>query len=475
MYKTPDYDYQQLCFINFNASCGMQLDRDNEWIKNANRLPWQEWESVYCELFPSDTGNVAKPARMVIGSLIIQMRMGFTDRDLVQQIRENPYYQFFIGLESFQHEAPFAPSALVDWRKRLNMDLIIKLNDILCDAMPKLLNPQHRYGSSNCGILITTQICDATVAPQNIRYPQDTSLLNEARIKCEQMIDWFCKMYDLPKPRTYRKVAHKEYLAFAKSKKPSKDRIRNTIKKQLSYVRRDLKFLDVFMGEMGYAPARKFADNIITIHLLYEQQKYMYDTRTHKVEDRIVSISQPYVRPVMRGKASKPTEFGAKLHLSVDERGFARVEYLSFDVYNEGIILQQALEAYKDRNGFYPERVLVDQIYRTRSNRAFCKEHNIRISGPKLGAPSQDKSKQKGDAKQTAIDNADRIEIERYFSIAKRRNGMGLITKKRKDTSLSTIAMSVLVTNIFGSFKSAVAEHEPNNQVAHPRSKWRVS
>ena len=476
MYKTPDYDYQQLCFVNFNSTCGMQLDKDNEWIKNANRLPWLAWEPLYCELFQSETGNVAKPARMVIGSLIIQLRMGFTDRDLVQQIRENPYYQYFIGLQAFQHDAPFAPSVLVEWRKRLNLDFVIKLNDILCDAMPKLVNPKCRYGSSNKGTLITTQICDATVAPQNIRYPQDTSLLNEARVKCEQMIDWFCKAYALDKPRTYRKVAHKEYLAFAKSKKPSKQRIRNTVKKQLSYVRRDLKYLDTFMGDQGYAPAKKYIDNIITIHLLYEQQKYMYDNNTHKVDKRIVSISQPYVRPIMRGKASKPTEFGAKLHLSVDERGFARIEYLSFDAYNEGVILEDALNAYKDRNGFYPERVLVDQIYRTRNNRSFCKENNIRISGPKLGAPSKDQAKNKKEEKQAATDNADRIEIERYFSIAKRRNGMGLITKKRKDTSLSTIAMSVLVTNIFGSFKSAVTEYEDLiRHTADPCSNRRVS
>ena len=252
MYKTPDYDYQQLSFVSFNATCGMQLDQDNEWIKNANRLPWMAWEPLYRELFSSETGNVAKPARMVIGSLIIQLRMGFTDRDLVQQIRENPYYQYFIGLEAFQHDAPFAPSVLVDWRKRLSLDFVTRLNDILCEVMPKLVKPNRRFGCSNQGTLITTQICDATVAPQNIRYPQDASLLNEARVKCEQMIDWFCEAYGLAKPRTYRKVAHKEYLAFAKSKRPSKQRIRNTIKKRLSYVRRDLRYLDAFMGEQAH-------------------------------------------------------------------------------------------------------------------------------------------------------------------------------------------------------------------------------
>jgi hypothetical protein len=178
------------------------------------------------------------------------------------------------------------------------------------------------------------------------------------------------------------------------------------------------------------------------------------------VENRIVSISQPYVRPIVRGKANKPTEFGAKLHLSIDERGFARIEHLTFDAFNEGPLLIAALEAYKYRHGCYPSRVLVDQIYRTRANIAFCKENGIRISGPKLGRPTPDKKQKRKDAKISSQDNVDRIQIERCFSTAKRRNGMGLITKKREDTSLSTIAMSVLTTNIFGSFKLALEELE---------------
>lgn len=146
--------------------------------------------------------------------------------------------------------------------------------------------------------------------------------------------------------------------------------------------------------------------------------------------------------------------------MSIDERGFARIEHFSFDAYNEGALLQNALEAYRYRNHHYPKRVLVDQIYRTQDNIRFCTKNNIRISGPKLGRPSTDKEANRQSAKIMAKDRADRIEIERYFSIAKRRNGMGLISKKRKDTSLSTIALSVMVTNIFGSFQSAVSEYE---------------
>ena len=178
------------------------------------------------------------------------------------------------------------------------------------------------------------------------------------------------------------------------------------------------------------------------------------------MDNRIVSISQPYVRPVVRGKAKAPTEFGAKLHLSIDETGFGRIEYLSFNAFNEGPMLIDALNAYRYRNGFYPKRVLVDKIYRTKDNIRFCNENGIRISGPKLGRPFKDEKTLRKNRKTAAKDNTDRIEIERYFSTAKRRNGMGRIARKREDTSLSTIAMSVLVTNIFGTFKLAVEEFE---------------
>ena len=448
-----------MSFFQFNASCGMQLDSQNEWVKAANRLPWKAWETQYSAIFTSTTGNVAKPCRMVLGSLIIQQRMGFSDRELVKQIQENPYYQYFIGLEAFQHTPPFAATLLVEWRKRINADFVIKVNDALCDAMPRNQKTKKIFGASGKVTLVATQICDATVAPQNIRFPQDTSLLNEARQKLEKMINWFCSEYGLQKPRTYRKIAHKEYLAFAKAKKPSTDRIRQAIRQQLGYVHRDMNYVDGFI-QAGHKLDKKYQDDLETIRKVYQQQKYMFDNNTHKVADRIVSISQPYVRPVVRGKVSKPTEFGAKLHLSIDEWGFARIEYLSFDAYNEGPRLIQALEAYKYHHGCYPSRVLVDQIYRTKPNIAFCQKNGIRISGPKLGRPVKDEETRKKDAKTAAQDNADRIQIERYFSTAKRRNGMGLITKKREDTSLTTIALSVLATNIFGSFKLAVEELE---------------
>ena len=110
------------------------------------------------------------------------------------------------------------------------------------------------------------------------------------------------------------------------------------------------------------------------IDKVYEQQKYMYENKVHSVHDRIVSISQPYIRPIVRGKAAAPVEFGAKMDMSLDEKGMARIEKLSFDAYNESDVLIAAAERYYERTGHYPERILADKIYLNRNNLSYCSE-----------------------------------------------------------------------------------------------------
>lgn len=230
------------------------------------------------------------------------------------------------------------------------------------------------------------------------------------------MIDIICYEQNYYKPRMYRQKARKDYLNLAKCKKRTAKKIRKAIKAQLQYIRRDLRYIDAFLEEIDLCD--DLSKQLATIRTLVEQQQYMYENKVHSVPDRIVSISQPYIRPIVRGKAKAPVEFGAKLDLSIDENGIARLERLSFADYNESDVFITAVENYKSRTGHYPERVLVDQIYRNRTNRAFCSEHGIRISGPAHGRPKKDN---KVDKKQEYIDNNDRIEVERAFSLAKRR------------------------------------------------------
>lgn len=158
--------------------------------------------------------------------------------------------------------------------------------------------------------------------------------------------------------------------------------------------------------EEGYAPTSKEISLLMTIYKVYEQQQYMYQNKVHSVENRIVSISQPWIRPIVRGKTKAPVELGAKFDLSLDENGFGRIERISYEAYNESAVLIEAIERFRERTGHYPERVLADQIYRTGENRSFCKEHGIRLSGPKLGRPSLTKQSAK-EKKQEYQDNTD--------------------------------------------------------------------
>ena len=125
----------------------------------------------------------------------------------------------------------------------------------------------------------------------------------------ENIICSICYVHNLYRPRMYRRNARKDYLNFARSRKRTLKKIRNAIKKQLSYVKRDIDFIR-WLADYGYEADDKQKALVEVIEKVCEQQKYMYDNRTHTVPHRIVSISQPFIRPIIRGKAAADVEFG---------------------------------------------------------------------------------------------------------------------------------------------------------------------
>lgn len=113
MYKT--IKKLQHVFMDFNQPLGLHMNPNNRWSKMADSIPWDVFEQKYASLFKSKTGNVAKPLRMALGSLIIQTKYQYPDRELVEQLAENPYYQYFIGLLGYQESAPIEASVLVSF------------------------------------------------------------------------------------------------------------------------------------------------------------------------------------------------------------------------------------------------------------------------------------------------------------------------------------------------------------------------
>ena len=442
MYK---FDNGQISLEDFGQPIGMNLKNSNRWVKRAQMIPWIEIEKKYAKLFSNKKGNVAKSLRLGLGARIIQAEYGFSDAEIPLQIQENPYLQYFCGYKAFDDsKPPFDSSMMVYFRKRLTPEIIGEINELIISAeQAKNINDDSKSDNSddddkNSG----TMIVDATCAPSQITYPQDVSLLNKARESSEKIIDELHEKGE-QKPRTYRKKAHKDYTSYSKNRKPKAKQTRKAISNQLNYLKRNIGNIEKMLAA-GKKMPEKFKERFSTIKIIYAQQKEMYDNHTHSVKDRIVSLSQPWIRPIVRGKAKAKVEFGVKLDISVCD-GWTRLERHSFNAYNEATGLKNMIEQYMERTGHYPKRVLADKIYRNRENLNYCKQHNIQLSGPALGRPKKDAEI---DRKQNYIDECERVEVERKFSLAKRKCGIGMIVTRLKETTCHSIAMSVLLLNL---------------------------
>lgn len=473
---------KQLTIAEFDWPFETALDKNNRWVKLSQCIPWDELSESYYQGFSAERGRPLKEARLVIGAVIIKHKLNLSDVETVQQIQENPYLQFFVGLPGYQQEEPFAASLFVEIRKRMGSTVfeafhraIIAAHD---DEKKKQSGPPHQpppqspasglsEASSAPQDEATPQpvepphqgqlILDATVVEQAIRYPTDLSLLNEAREFSEQIIDKLCASLKVDKkPRTYREKARQAYLAIAKQKRPGSKKLRRGIKQQLQFLRRNLGHIAqllVHFPEGKPLPLPGWLQHRYwVIQHLFQQQWHMHHSKTRRCDHRIVSISQPYVRPIVRGKQDKPVEFGAKLSVSLTGDGLAQVDFLRWDAFHEGLDLASQVEAYRVRHGHYPERVLADPLYGTRSNRAYLKQHGIHFAGKPLGRPKQETDENREQLKQLKErrrqDYLQRIPIEGKFGQGKNGYRLNYIRAKRANTSFAWINSIFLVMNL---------------------------
>ena len=481
----------QVSLSEFDWPFQNKLDPDNRWVKWAQFTPWDLLSESYHENMDARHGRPALKARIVIGAVIIKHKLALSDRETVEQIQENPYMQYFIGRESYSSEKPFDASLFVRIRKRMGQEVFQDFTQRIVEELE-----QMRKGKEEGAVELSEEssldktddqsatsseaetekeelkgklILDATVADQSIRYPTDVSLLNEGREFSEQIIDYLYRGLEQKqegevaqetmkkkKPRTYREKARRDFLNFAKRRKPARKTIRKSIKQQLQYLRRNLGHIEELLSHYEEGKPLPLPNWLLrrywVLEHLYGQQKQMYDEKVNRCEDRIVSIHQPWVRPIVRGKQNKSVEFGAKINVSLDEDGLANVDHFSWDAFNEGQDLIDQVEAYKRRTGSYPEVVMVDPIYGTRANRAYLKNKGIRYGGKPLGRPRkqtpENAEELKAEKKQRQADYRQRIPIEGKFGQGKAGYRLNEIRARRSDTSQAWVNSIFLVMNL---------------------------
>ncbi len=497
----------------FETPFSATLSPNNRWVKLSSIIPWDKLMNVYHSSLDSTQGAPAKHARLVLGALIVQHLLTLSDEETIETIRENIYLQYFVGLPSFQTEAIFDPSLLVTIRRRLDLSifqafdaiLVEKNNEILAATQSTKKNRQQHKSLSNTPqtpqdptddternadnteqntnnteqnpddtpvdsppntptklpIVADTEpipskkntlVIDMTTVSQAIKYPTDLDLIRDARKKSEEIIDiiWESIIHKSSnKPRTYRQEAHKHYVATALKRRKSHAELRKAIRKQLSYLKRNLQTIEKLLDQTPLnVLTRKQLRYYWIIQTLYQQQQEMYDQNRRRIDHRIVSIHQPHVRPIVRGKQNTPVEFGAVVGMSLSN-GLISVDKITYDARNEADDLETQVEHYKKKYGYYPAEVIADAKYGTKKNRAFLSSKQIRWGGKNLGKNKEDLApKSKKEKQQEKQDKVKRIAIEGKFGQGKRAYGLNKIMTKLPETSVAYICAACLVMNL---------------------------
>jgi transposase, IS5 family len=468
----------QISIEEFQTPFQLKLNSQNRWIKLSRILPWDELASIYYQAMSTDQGRPSIDARRIIGAMIIKHKLVLSDEETVMQIQENVYLQYFLGYSNYEESPVFSPTLFVEIRKRIGTEKFNEMSTVLINTALKVENADMKKrkrikkgistnegeeqeenredsvreeGKGNNGKMLL----DATVAEQAIKYPNDLDLLNDCRKASEELIDMLFKKTDLTNiPRTYRREARKAYLSTAKKKNKSRKEMRKAIGKQLRYLRRNLKHIEKLLDTLGtgsFPLGAKYQRKYWIIQEIYRQQTYMHENNVHSCNDRIVSLSQPHVRPIVRGKTGKKTEFGSKIGVSMKD-GFAIVDNLSWDAYNESADLAEQVENYRKRNGCYPETVIADNIYGNQKNREYMNSKQIQFSGKPLGRPKKETEENKEqlykEKEQRKKQYRERIPIEGKFGQGKNGYRLNYIRAKLPETSESWISCIFFVMNL---------------------------
>lgn len=356
---------------------------------------------------------------------------------LMEQLNGNIHYQIFCGIR-IDPEEPLTNYKLIDdIAKELADKLKIqRLQDVLAEAWKPYMKD------------LDTMYTDATCYESEMRYPTDQKLLWECVKKTYKIMCEVSGRMGVHRPRTKYLDVEKACLSYRKQRKHSNNQTRkmtrrllNLLGKILKEIRRMERGCDV--PELLTVKEKSLVDIITKV---YRQQRNHFDSgdRRESIPDRIVSVSKPYVRPIVRGKEVKSVEFGAKCNnIMVD--GISFIEKMSFNAFNEGTRLQHCVKMHRRLFGVDVKKIGGDASYAGTDNRGFCKENGIQTSFVKRGRPTQEKKEQ--DYVRQELARVRATAMEGSFGIQKEHYAMRRIKARKKETEILYIFFGIHTAN----------------------------
>ena len=372
-----------------------------------------------------------------VALMFLMMRTQQSAPRLMEQLNGNIHYQIFCGIR-IDPERPLTNYKLIDG---IAAELAGKLKiqrqqDVLAEAWKPYMKD------------LDTMYTDATCYESEMRYPTDQKLLWECVEKSYRIMCEACGRLGVRRPRTKYLDVEKANLSYRKQRKHS-----NAQAKKMT--RRLLNLLGKVLKEIRRMEREHDGQELLTIRerqtvgivtKVYRQQRNHFDSgnRRESIPDRIVSVSKPYVRPIVRGKEVKSVEFGAKCNnIMVD--GISFIEKLSFNAFNEGTRLRHCVKMHRRLFGADVKRIGGDTSYSGTDNRDFCKEYGIQTSFVKRGRPAQ--GMKESDYVRQELARVRTSAMEGSFGTQKEHYAMRRIKARKKETEILYIFFGIHTAN----------------------------
>lgn len=315
----------------------------------------------------SKSGKGCKPWFDVKGGIALQFLKHYlclSDALLIERINTDWSMQFFCGIHLKPNEIIKDTNLPSYWRGYIGEHLDIA-------AMQKKI--AFFWKPSLTDTTISTQ--DATCYESRISFPTPVKIVWDGCNKTYLSYNNKRKKLKQRESRCNYEAMHKAFLSYQKTKKKTKKAEKKLLKKLLKFLLRLLQLHKKIVVDHKLLLSIKEAAQMLAITTVYAQQHSKVYGDVEQIKDRIVSLSKPYIRPIVRGKETKAVEFGAKVNkLQID--GISFIEYFSYDAFNEGTRLKNCIALHRDLFGKCTHHS-ADKIYATNANRTYCSQNKI--------------------------------------------------------------------------------------------------
>jgi IS5 family transposase len=322
------------------------LDPQHSLYMLAEAINWPVFDQQFGPLYADGVGRPALSTRLMVALHYIKHIYDLSDDLVLAGFLENPYWQFFCGMEYFQHKLPCDPTSLVKWRKRVGGEGIEQLLKETIEAAKRhqVLKKQE----------IETVNVDTTVQEKAIAFPTDARLYHKARRALVRLSG----QIGLKLRQSYSRLSKKALFGQSRYAAAQQgQRARKQTRKLRTYLGRVLRNVERFVGPIK----QKQRELVRNSRRIFEQKR--------EDKHKLYSLHAPEVECISKGKAHKRYEFGCKVAIVTTSKAgwVVGIDAVSGNPY-DGATLKPALKQVEELTSVKPKEAFVDKGYRGREH-----------------------------------------------------------------------------------------------------------